>query len=64
MQDIEHDGLCLGGPINGKRIKSSADYVVVPVQIPGEPGWGQANYTWHDIAGAWIYGYGRRREAA
>jgi hypothetical protein len=50
---MSHVGIAVGGPADGKEISSVTEKVFVPVLIPGEAGFGQAVYRWHN--GNWLY---------
>jgi len=54
-----NDGMVVGGPMDGKRMTGSTIKILVPVDIPGEPGIGQAEYEFR--FGMWVY---RKYDAA
>ncbi len=49
------EGLCAGGPYDGKRAGSHVKKIVVPIIIPGEPGISQASYEFNEDIGMWIW---------
>lgn len=56
MSDAKkHQGLCVGGPNDGKLLSSDMQRVIVPdLTVPG-PGIGSGTYAWHNAKRVWIY---------
>lgn len=50
----KHEGMCCGGPIDGRVIVSAANRLVVPIEVKGEPGFCQYIYVWHPIVQMWV----------
>lgn len=46
-------GIACGGPADGREISSKARRVNVPTIIPGQPGYGVAEYVW--CVCVWVY---------
>lgn len=51
----KREGLCAGGPGDGKKLAAATPRVVVPIEIPGDSGFGQGVYLWNDDARMWIW---------
>jgi hypothetical protein len=47
-----HEGLCAGGPSNGKYYVSNTQYLNIPVMY--RDGIGLVTYEWHDVIRMWI----------
>lgn len=50
-----HAGLCAGGPLDGQRIESEYESILIPIRIPGEAGFGNGCYKFHEAVQMWIW---------
>lgn len=55
MNQGEFEGPCAGGPANGQRLTASARRIVIPINIPGDHGFAQGIYAFHEGLHMWVW---------